>query len=169
MLLFVSESPPLFHISDPFLTSLSHFLFLSGSTFPWVSDWDCKWILKLCPADWLCCAVRGVGKGELPIQVTAINAHPAWCASLCPSRWIQPYPSTPTLLSLSLSRPLHPPPATHVETAPAADAFTSFGGFYPEQRQSGQISLAPIKPTFLCQLSPLSLWHVWGGKLLDEI
>ncbi len=70
---------------------------------------------------------------------------------------------------LYLSRHLHPPPATRVETAPAADAFTSFGGFYPEQRQSGRISPAPIKPTFLCQLSPLSLWHVWGGKLLDEI
>lgn len=71
--------------------------------------------------------------------------------------------------SLSLSRHLRPPPATRVETAPAADAFTSFGGFYPEQRQSSRISPAPIKPTFLCQLSPLSLWHVWGGKLLDEI
>ncbi len=90
-----------------------------------------------------------LGRGELPIQVTALNAHPAWCASLCPSRWIQPFPRT----SLSLSSPPSPP-ATRVETAPATDAFTSFGGFYPEQRQPGRISPAPIKPTFLCQLPP---------------
>lgn len=50
---------------------------------------------------------------------------------------------------LTLSHPRHP-----CRDRPSTDAFTSFAGFYPERRQSGRISPAPIKPTFLCQRSP---------------
>lgn len=112
---------------------------------------------KYTSPDLLYCAVRGAEKGGgLPIQVTVPNTHPARCALLCRSPQIQP------LTSAVLSH-------LRVETSPANDAFTSFAGFYPERRQSGRISPASIRATFLCQLSALSLWRVWQGKLLDEI
>ncbi len=91
-----------------------------------------------------------LGRRELPIQVTALNAHPAWCASLCPSRWIQPFPST----SLSLSRHLRPPlPPVSRQPLPLMHLPHSVGFTLSKDSQAGFLQLLS-NPHFFVSFPP---------------